>query len=255
MYSGIPPTSHPEPPTGRLARLFFVLGYLPAVPVFSVVLVRVLALTGLFDGWSELAGFLVWIGAWMVCTGLFLHLVNLVDAWDARRCLQRHSSQGGSPVFLSWRNRLLVNGRNTCLRRVAWFYLGPGNWIFVLPVLTAGCLIDYWLVSIDEHSTSAGPDPVLAVFFVGAAIVLAAITVHCFWERVRVIRKSRLLTATVVDGGLRDSCELYIDYCFLTPAGEKQAGSERLSCRPCPMPFTGDHLVILYDEQMGAQVM
>lgn len=229
---------------------FWVVGVLVVVPVLSWCSLVLLAVAGVTAG-SEW----IFLGVWQVGNLLWMMLAYLLDARNAERAARRHPSAGSSPVILRWRNRLLVHGGRSRLRLLAWFCLGPGSRIFFLPVFTVMCSVAAWgFATIEERPTSPGPDPLLAAFFAGIAVVLAAMTVHRFWARARLLRHGRLVTGTVLDAGAEGSL-WRIDYRFHNEAGEEQTSAEHLDFRPSRMPVAGDRLAIHYDETAGAQIL
>ncbi len=253
-----------EPPMGRLAFVFCLAGVLAVAPILSWVLVQVLAVVAdvVVDvgvGVGERTAFWVWLGGWALGNAGWLALSYLVDAWDAGRCADEHA-QSHDPVILRWRNRMLVSGDTSRLRRITWCCVGLGIRIVLYPALTALCVVAaLGFASIEEAPDSVGPQPLIALCFAVAAVVLTAVTARGLWENAHRLRHGRIVTGTVTDAGVCDvpgaSALVRIDYRFRAPAGEEQVGSELLGWRPPPMPTGGDELVILHDERLGPLVL
>jgi len=257
------PSHNDTRPIRPLFVCFWGVGVLAVVPVLSWGLVRLLAAAGLIPddprlftpGASHHVGVWIWLVVWQLGNALWMRSAYLLDARNAQRDAQRQTGAGSSPVILRWRNRLLVNGRRSLLRRITWFCLGPGSRIFVLPVLAVVCsYAAHGFATIEEAPNSPGPQPLFALFSGGIALVLAVMTVQRFWARARLCRSGRVLTGTVLNAGEQGSL-WRIDYRFQAQSGEEQAASEYLSYRPARMPSPGDRLAIHHDEQGEAQVM
>jgi hypothetical protein len=109
------------------------------------------------------------------------------------------------------------------------------------------------LASIEKQPNSVGPQPVAAAVFAGLALIFAAMTVHRFRRRARLLRNARMLACTVTYSGAEGSL-WRIDYRYRTAAGTEQTGSEHLDFRPSRVPAPGDPLAILATET-DVQVM
>lgn len=249
--------SNNEPPMGRVAMIFWIVGVLAVVPFLSWCLVRLLHHAGVLDASSRNIGIWIGLGSWAVGNVVWMAMAYVLDAWDAGRCEQRRPD---GRVLLRWRNRLLVDRPWSRPRLVGWCCVAMGIRIILYPALAGLCLFAaYGFASIEDGPNSTGPAPLVGLCFLVIAIGLLAATVHGLWQRARLVRHGRLVTGTVTGAGLRSSggvsSRLAVEYRYRTPAGEEQVGAEHLSYRPRRIPSAGDELVVLYDEKVGARVL